>query len=114
MVLGGNGSVEGRAVWHFVVLCQYGAVLFGTLWYLVSITWYYLVLSVSLCIKCKGPSCLYILKKSGDLVGCYHSGTTNKRTNKERYSYSANMDHGRLRGAIIYISSLCSDANLNL
>ena len=28
------------------------------------------------------------IEKSGDLVGCHHSGTDG-RTNKERYSYSA-------------------------
>ena len=44
--------------------------------------------------------CLYILnKKSGDLVGCYHSGT-NEQINDEQGKielHSQSMDHGRLR-----------------
>ena len=43
---------------------------------------------VLLCIKWKWVStrllCLYILKKSGGWVGCYHSGTTNEQTRKDR------------------------------
>ena len=55
-----------------------GSVQSGTGWYLVSLTWYCLVLS--------GTGLLYgfyaSIYKSGDLVGCYHSGTAG-RTNKE-------------------------------
>ena len=54
MVLGGTGSVEAGTGWYLVVLCQYGAVLVGTLWYWVSIKWYWVS---------KGLLCLYILKK---------------------------------------------------
>ena len=50
------------------VLGQYNLVLLGIKWYWVSI----------------GLLCLYILKKNGDLVGCYHSGITNERTNNEQ------------------------------
>ena len=73
MVLGGTGSVEAGTDWYLVVLCQYGAVLVGTLWYWVSIKWYWVS---------KGLLCLYISKKNGDLVGCHHSGT-DERTNKQ-------------------------------
>ena len=73
MVLGGTGSVEAGTGWYLVVLCQYGAVLVGTLWYWVSIKWYWVS---------KGLLCLYISKKNGDLVGCHHSGT-DERTNKQ-------------------------------
>ena len=31
--------------------------------------------------------CLYILKKSGDLVGCYHSGTNNEKGKIELLSH---------------------------
>ena len=58
------------------------AVLVGTWWYWVCIN------LVVLGIKCNWVGtkllCLYILKKSGDLVGCYHSGTNAEQTNKER------------------------------
>ena len=40
------------------------------------------------------------IEKSGDLVGCYHSGTNeqpNNRTRKDRATQP--MDHGRLRRA---------------
>ena len=40
-----TGSVEGGAGYYLVVLGQYGAVLVGTWWYLISVTWYCLVLS---------------------------------------------------------------------
>ena len=73
MVLGGTGSVEAGTGWYLVVLCQYGAVLVGTLWYWVSIKWYWVS---------KGLLCLYISKKNGDLVGCHHS-RTDERTNKQ-------------------------------
>ena len=59
--LGGSG-------WYLVVLGQYNLVLFGIKWNLVSV----------------GLLCLYIFKKkSGDSVGCHHSGTDGQ-TNKER------------------------------
>ena len=38
------------------------------------------------------------IEKSGDLVGCYHSGTTNKQT-KRKDRATQPMDHGRLRWA---------------
>ena len=44
MIHNGSGSVEGSAGRYFGVLGQYGAVVVGTWWYLVSITWYCLVL----------------------------------------------------------------------
>ena len=69
MVLGQYGA----KLADMMVLGQYDAVLAGTLWYWVSITWYCLVLGGTANIK-----------KSGDLVRCYHSGTTNKQMNKER------------------------------
>ena len=86
MVLGGTGSVEAGTGWYLVVLCQYGAVLVGTLWYWVSIKWYWVS---------KGLLCLYISKKNGDLVGCHHSGTGNEQKRKDRATQP--MDHGRLR-----------------
>ena len=58
-------------------------VLVGTWWYWVNINWYCLVLSGTMAFM---P--VYI-EKSGDLVGCHHSGT-DKQTKKERQSYSAN------------------------
>ena len=44
MIYDGTGSVKGATGLYLVVLGQYGAVLFGTWWYLVSISWYCLVL----------------------------------------------------------------------
>ena len=57
----------------------------GTWWYWVSIICYCLVLSKT---GYKAFMPVHI-EKSGDLVGCYHSGTKD-RTNKEKLSYSAN------------------------
>ena len=77
-----TGSVEGSSGQYLVVLGHYNLVLLGFKWKWVSTR---LV-------------CLYLLKKSGDLVGCYHSGTdgrTDKRTRKDRATQP--MDHGRLR-----------------
>ena len=45
MTYDGTGSVEGGTGWYLVVLGQYGAVLVGTWWNWVSITWYCMVLS---------------------------------------------------------------------
>ena len=57
LVLNGTGSVEGGTGWYWVVLGhyrvvlvdtllgQYRAVLVGTWWYWVSVTWYYRILS---------------------------------------------------------------------
>ena len=97
-VLGGSGSVKGGtgdtgSVWsdwsgagrYLVLLGQYWANLAGTWWYWFSITQYCLVLSCIGSVKCL-YACIYI-GKSGDLAGCYHSGTdkrTNKQTSKER------------------------------
>ena len=67
LVLGGTGSVWGGTGWYLVVLGQYNLVLLGIKLNLVSTR----------------LLCLYILKKSEALVGCYHSGT-NERPNKER------------------------------
>ena len=39
----GTGSVWGDSGWYLVELGHYGAVLGGTWWYWVSITWYCLV-----------------------------------------------------------------------
>ena len=72
------------------VLGQYNLVLLGIKWYWVSI----------------GLLCLYILKK-GDLVGCYHSGTTNKRRTRNDRATQL-MDHGRLRWAISKTSGICA------
>ena len=83
LVFGGPGSVWGGTGWYLVVLGQYGAVLLGIKWYWVGI----------------GLLCLYVLKKVGDLVGSYHSGTTKKRSNDRTRKDRATqpMDHGRLR-----------------
>ena len=43
----GTGSVEGGTGYYLVALGQYGAVLVGTCWNWVSITWYCLVLIVT-------------------------------------------------------------------
>ena len=62
MVLGAMGR-------YMVVLGQYNLALLG----IISGT------------GLVGLLCLQILKKIGDLVRCYHSGTTNEQTpNKER------------------------------
>ena len=45
MIYDGTGSVEVCTGWHLVVLGQYGAVLVGTWWYWVSVTWYRWILS---------------------------------------------------------------------
>ena len=59
---------------YWLVFGGDGAVLVGTWRYWVSITWYCYWVS-------KGLLCLYILK-TGDLVGCHHSGTTTKEQGK--------------------------------
>ena len=41
LVLGGTGSVRGGPGGFLVILSQYRAVLVGTWWYWVSVTWYY-------------------------------------------------------------------------
>ena len=74
MVLGGTGSVEAGTGWYLVVLCQYGAVLVGTLWYWVSIKWYWVS---------KGLLCLYISKKMEIWSDVTIAGRTNERTNKK-------------------------------
>ena len=56
-------------------------ILVSTWWYLVNIDWYCLVLSGTGLVGALMP--VYI-EKSGDLVGCHHSGTTTTTTNKER------------------------------
>ena len=75
MVVGGTGSVEAGTGWYLVVLCQYGAVLVGTLWYWVSIKWYWVS---------KGLLCLYISKKMEIWSDVTIAGQKNERTNKER------------------------------
>ena len=81
MVLGGTGSVEAGTGWYLVVLCQYGAVLVGTLWYWVSIKWYWVS---------KGLLCLYISRKKMEIwsdvtIAGRTVGRTDGRTNnKER------------------------------
>ena len=64
LVLGGTGSVWGGTGWYLVVLGQCNLVLLDIKWNWVSTM----------------LLCLYILKKSGDLVGCYHSGTNEETT----------------------------------
>ena len=60
----GTGSVEGGIGWYLVVLGQYK---------LLDIKWNYVITRLL---------CLYILKKSGDLVGCHHSGTNIRQKGK--------------------------------
>ena len=60
-----------------MVLGQYDAVLVGTWWYWVSMTWYCLILDGTGLVWALMP--VYI-EKSGDLAGCYNSGTTNEQT----------------------------------
>ena len=59
-----------------MVLGQYRAILIDTWWYWVSINWCCLVTGNKAFLP------VYI-EKDGDLVGCYHSGTTNEQTNDE-------------------------------
>ena len=84
----GTGSVWGGTGWYLVRRGQYWliydssvSVLGGTGWYLVVLGQYNLVL---LGFKWNWVStrlvCLYILKKSGDLVRCYHSGMDKQTT----------------------------------
>ena len=40
----GTGSVEGSSGWYLVVMGQEKAVLVNTLWYSVSIGWYWFIL----------------------------------------------------------------------
>ena len=82
LVFVGAGLIWDNSGWYVVVVGQYNLVLHG-----IKKTW------VS-----KRLLCLYILKKSGELVGCHHSGTdgrTNAQTRKDRATQP--MDHGRLR-----------------
>ena len=75
---GDTGLVWSDTGWYLMVLGQYGAywfVLGGTGsvdLVLLDFKWNWVSTRLLF---------MYILKKSGDLVGCYHSGTT---TNKER------------------------------
>ena len=64
MILGGTGSVEGGTGWHLVVPGQYDLVL------LIKCHW------VS---KRQTALMPVYIEKGGDLVGCHHSGTTNKQ-----------------------------------
>ena len=90
-----TGSVKESTGWFLVILCHYWTFLVGTWWYWVSLTWYCLVLSETGLVQCF-YACIYW--KSGNLVWCHHSGTTNKWKRKDRATQS--MDHGRLRWAI--------------
>ena len=47
------------------------------------------------------------IEKNGDLVGCHHSGTTNKRRTRNDRATQL-MDHGRLRWAISKTSGICA------
>ena len=76
LILGGTESVWDGAGWYLVVVCQYKLVRLGITWYWVRI----------------GLLCLYKLKKNGDLVGCYHSVTTNDRTRKDRATQPWTME----------------------
>ena len=68
------GSVKGGTGWYLVVLGKSNLVLGQTNLVLIGIKWNWVSTRLL---------CLYILKKSEALVGCYHSGT-NERPNKER------------------------------
>ena len=78
-VKGGAGSVWGCTGWYLVVLGQSYLVLSQKNLVLIGIKWNWVSTRLL---------CLYILKKSGDLVGCHHGGTTNERTNKDRATQS--------------------------
>ena len=87
LVIGGIGSVEGSTGWYSMVLGQYKAVLVGTWRYWVSMERYWLVLGDTGSVWGVTGWYLVVLdqyREIGDLVGCYHSGTTNQQTNKER------------------------------
>ena len=62
-MLVGTGSLWGGTGWFLLVMGQYNLVLLGIKWYWVS----------------TGLLCPYILKKSGDLVGCHRSLTHTDR-----------------------------------
>ena len=86
MILGQYRAALAGIWWYWVsmgqILGQNNLVLFGFKWSWVN----------------EGLLCLYILKKGGDLVRCYHSGT-NEQTNKQGMIeiLSHALDHGRLR-----------------
>ena len=69
-----------------MVLDGTGSEYDNTGWYLVSISWYCLVL-IRWYMVSKGLVCLYILEKSGDLVGCYRC-LTDRQQNIELLSLS--------------------------
>ena len=82
-----TGQYWGGTGWYLVVLVRYGAILVDTWCYLVSIGWYWLVLGDTGSVWGVTGWYLVVLdqyREIGDLVGCYHSGTTNQQTNKER------------------------------
>ena len=58
-----------------VVLCQYNLVLLSIKWNWVNTR----------------LLCMNIVKKSGDLVGCYHSGT-NEQTNHDQGKIELDVD----------------------
>ena len=80
-MLDGTGSVYRDTDWYLVVLSQYKLVLLGIRWYRVS----------------KGLVCLYILEKSGDLIGCYryltHRQTTEYRATQLVSSIKHKLSH---------------------
>ena len=120
LIYGGNRSVEGGTGWYLVVLGQYRAVqvdiwcwwvsmkrnwlihdntgqywlVFGGWW--VSMGRYWLVFGGT---GYKAFMPVYI-EKSGDLVRCYHTGTTTNDKRKRKDRATQPMDHGRLRWAI--------------
>ena len=104
--LDSSGSVWSRTGWYMRVLGQFGAILVGTWWYWVSITW--------CCLELSGTGLIWgfdacIYWKKGDLVACYHSGTNERRTRKDRATQP--LDHGRPRWAVkVVTNNKCNTA----
>ena len=65
LAVGGAGSVWSGTDWYLVVLGQYSLMYQYTAWYLVKLGQYKAFIPVR-------------IEKSGDLVGCHHSGTNEK------------------------------------
>ena len=66
-------SVKGGTGWYLLVLGQSNLVLGQNNLVPIGIKWYWVSLRLL---------CLYILKKSGDFVGCYWDGQTNGEQGK--------------------------------
>ena len=104
--MGQFGVVLFGTLWYWVRIGCYclifdstGSVQGGTGWYLVSLTWYFLVLTIKWYWVIIWLLCQYILKKVEIWLDVTIAGRTDGRTRKDRATRPMNL--GRLRWAIL-------------